>query len=165
MQFRLEGPPGTPRSSRSACSPAPPLSRIQTTLFHCLLICLRLRGMFLDHESYNVTAHFRPSPPAVSPSGIKSSGADQATILCKFATKPPRQSAQTPPKARSRRDLAIPPLNSFLREGLAQPPLSSTTFHDPETLSDVEPAGTSVPRNFVQIFSRRLGAEEFSFGP
>ena len=66
---------------------------------------------------------------------------------------------------RSPRDLTIPPLNSFLREGLAQPPLSSTTFHDPETLSDVEPAGTSVSHNFVQIFWRRLGAEEFSLGP
>ena len=43
--------------------------------------------------------------------------------------------------------------------------LSSTTFHDPETLSDVEPAGTSVSHNFVQIFWRRLGAEEFSLGP
>ena len=66
---------------------------------------------------------------------------------------------------RSRRDLTIPPLKSFLREDLAQPPLSFTTFRDPETLSDVEPADTSVPRNFVQIFWRRLGAEEFSLGP
>ena len=75
----------------------------------CFIPCVRLtfRGMILPNLHHNVILDFQPSPPAVSPSGSKSSNAHQTTILCVFAVKLQRRAAQTPPKARSRRDLAI----------------------------------------------------------